>query len=287
MKFTVTFTDYDPDRDFRTDNLECWFRFTLIENTLLGTPREVRIPHTVKVTIADILMKNWGLPGAVGSHITEEMVKVAFQVAEEYISKQLKKKHGELEEELPPHWLNSENARDTLPYNIANIPYPENIPCLGEGHFTVDVIESESDPKLSIHPIEPAEYFVDLSRIAELRGVTSQEFDLTKLIQLCEELNICYANGCYFAVAMLTRAIIDHIPPVFEFSKFTEVANNYGGGGSSFKKSMRNLQSSSRNIADSYLHLQIRKKESLPTKVQVDFRANLDVLLAEIVRSMK
>jgi len=147
--------------------------------------------------------------------------------------------------------------------------------------------EMPQEHESEVNPIEPAEYFVDLNRIAELRDITSSEFDLKKLVKLCEELNICYANSCYFAVAMLTRAVIDHIPPVFEFSKFTEVANNYGGGGSSFKKSMRNLQSSSRNIADSYLHLHIRERESLPNKVQVDFRANLDVLLAEIVRHLR
>jgi hypothetical protein len=127
--------------------------------------------------------------------------------------------------------------------------------------------------------------FVDLVRIEELRAINSSLFDLGKLIKLCEELNVSYANTCYLVVPMLMRAILDHVPPIFGFQTFNEVANQYGG--KSFKKSMQHLQNSLRNIADSYLHLPIRKKETLPTRVQVNFSNDLDVLLAEIVRVLK
>jgi len=86
------------------------------------------------------------------------------------------------------------------------------------------------------------------------------------------------------AVTMLSRALIDHIPPIFGFRNFTEVANNYGGAKhTSFKKQMQHLEKSLRNIADSYLHNQIRKKESLPNRVQTNFSNDFDVLLAEII----
>jgi hypothetical protein len=127
--------------------------------------------------------------------------------------------------------------------------------------------------------------FVDLDRIEEMRAITSSSFDLVKLIELCEELNTCYANDCFLAVTMLTRCILDHIPPIFGYQDFNQVANNYGGR--SFKKSMQHLQNSSRNIADFHLHQPIRDKESLPSRVQVNFSNDLDVLLAEIVRVLK
>lgn len=127
--------------------------------------------------------------------------------------------------------------------------------------------------------------YVDLDRIGELRAISSPSFDLTKLIRLCEEINICYTNECYLATAMLVRALVDHIPPVFGYKTFVEVANNYGG--KSLKKSLQNLQNSSRNIADAHLHLPVRSKESLPNKTQVNFSNDLDVLLAEIVRILK
>ena len=131
--------------------------------------------------------------------------------------------------------------------------------------------------------------YIDLDRIEELRRITSQKFDLTRLIELCEELNKNYAAENFLAIPMLSRAIIDHIPPIFGFDKFDEVANNYGGQKSfkSFKKSMQNLQRSLRNIADSSIHSTIRKKEILPNDVQVDFSSDMDVLLAEIIRILK
>jgi len=127
--------------------------------------------------------------------------------------------------------------------------------------------------------------YVNTDRIDELRRIADPKFDLDKVIRLCEELNICYTQECYFAVAMLTRAIVDHIPPIFALSIFSEVANNYGGR--SFKKSMQHLDNSLRAIADTHLHTQVRKRETLPNRTQVNFANDLDVLLSEVVRRLK
>jgi len=127
--------------------------------------------------------------------------------------------------------------------------------------------------------------YVDSARLLELREIRSKKFDLSKLIQFCVELNKCYADESYLAVTMLIRAILDHVPPIFGYKTFLEVSNNYGG--KSLKKSLQTLQNTSRNIADNYLHLTIRDKESLPNKTQVNFANDLDVLLAEIVRLLK
>jgi hypothetical protein len=128
-----------------------------------------------------------------------------------------------------------------------------------------------------------SEFYIDPDRIQELRSIPKKDYDFSKLVRLCEELNACSENENFFAVAMITRAIIDHVPPLFGCHKFGEVANNYRGS-KSFKGSMKSLDSSLRNIADHHLHVQIRKKETLPKFPQVNFSADLDVLLAEIVR---
>lgn len=126
-------------------------------------------------------------------------------------------------------------------------------------------------------------YYVDLSRIEELKSIKSSHFDLTKLITLCEELNIANQNKCYLSIAMLTRSVINHVPPIFSSKTFKEIVNNYKGS-KSFKESMEHLENSMRKISDSHLHTTIRKKETLPNFVQVDFSSDLDVLLSEIVR---
>jgi hypothetical protein len=136
-------------------------------------------------------------------------------------------------------------------------------------------------------PYSPSKtQFVDLSRLAALRAAKSPRWDLTRLIRLCEELNTAYSNDCFMSVAMLVRAILDHVPPILDKQTFADVANNYAGP-SSFKKSMQNLQLSLRNIADAHLHVPVRQKEVLPTGQQVDFHKDLDVLLGEIVRTLK
>ena len=127
--------------------------------------------------------------------------------------------------------------------------------------------------------------YVAQERIEELRAIQSTAFDLSRLIGFCIELNKCYANECYFAVAMLVRAIIDHVPPVFGYDNFTGVINNVSMGKSS-KDAMRNLQESLRKLGDSYLHSHIQSKEPLPNGTSVNFAASLDMLLVEIVRRM-
>jgi len=122
------------------------------------------------------------------------------------------------------------------------------------------------------------------TRLAELSALATTQFDYRKLIRLCEEINTVYREECYFATAMLTRGLLDHVPPIFGKQFFNDVANGYGGGGKSFKDAMNQLENAARKIADAHLHQLIRKKESLPTAQQVNFAPQLDALLSEIVR---
>ena len=99
-------------------------------------------------------------------------------------------------------------------------------------------------------------------------------------------MNIAYANDCLMSVAMVVRALLDHVPPLLGKKTFADVANHYAGS-NSFKKSMQSLENSLRHIADAHLHLPIRQQEVLPTGQQVDFHRDLDVLLGEIIRTLK
>jgi hypothetical protein len=141
--------------------------------------------------------------------------------------------------------------------------------------------------RIEYSPIRPAALgvhkFVSEKRIDQLRALSPTTFDLCKLIRLCEEINVAYTGGALLATAMLTRAILDHVPPIFQMPTFSQVANNYEGA-RSFKETMDRLDKAARKIADGYLHGQIRAKETLPEPQQVNFAAEIDLLLAEIVR---
>ncbi len=125
--------------------------------------------------------------------------------------------------------------------------------------------------------------YVSVERIEQLREVHSPQWDLSKLIRLCEELNGAFQNQNYFSVGMLVRAIMDHLPPVFGQSSFGQLAAQHGG--KSFKGSMDHLQKSMRHISDNFLHEHIKKKISLPNRIQVDVRRELDVLLSEVINN--
>ncbi len=129
--------------------------------------------------------------------------------------------------------------------------------------------------------------YVSEERLAELRKIRHPKFDCTRLICLCEELNECASRRNAHAVIMLTRAILDHVPPAFEFTTFTEVASNYRGGGKSFKHSIERLENQSRKVADRLLHMPIRDKEVVPDMREVGFAPELESMLSEFCRLLK
>ena len=144
------------------------------------------------------------------------------------------------------------------------------------------VREKENKPPLK-NAAGAAWVMVAESRLAELQALRSPQFDFKKLVQLCVELNVASREECYLSVGMLTRALLDHVPPLFGVKAFDQLAS-YSGGSRSFKETMLHLDTAAKKIADGFLHTQIRKSETLPTPQQVNFGAQLDVLLAEIVR---
>ncbi|MGY4467325.1 hypothetical protein ACVWWK_003007 [Bradyrhizobium sp. LB9.1b] len=139
-------------------------------------------------------------------------------------------------------------------------------------------------------PLPPsAKPYVDHARIVALQSIGAGKWDFARLVELCREINVAAANRCHMSTAMLLRTILNHVPPVLGLATFAEVASNYGGPKSnkSFKGNMQRLEGSLRNIADMHLHSPIRSREDVPTAVQVEFAADLDVLLGEVIRVAK
>jgi hypothetical protein len=128
--------------------------------------------------------------------------------------------------------------------------------------------------------------YVDAQRILELQAIRTTAWDLRKLVRLLQEINVACANEMHMATVMLVRAAADHVSPILGCRTFTEVANNYPAP-RSFSDQMKHLDGSMRKVADMHLHQQVRKSEVLPSAAQVDFRAALDVLLAEILRVLR
>lgn len=150
------------------------------------------------------------------------------------------------------------------------------------GKKVTDVFINDNELE-QLESSEKSEIYVNTKRIKELEKITNTNYDLSRLLAILKEINVCNNAKLKFAIPPLVRSIIDQVPPIFGKTNFSEVCGSYGS--KSFKESMIILDKNSRKIADSYLHTQIRKNESaLPTETQINFKSELDVLLQEIVR---
>lgn len=125
------------------------------------------------------------------------------------------------------------------------------------------------------------EKYISDEKIEQLKEIETG-FDLSKLLELCRELNINYSTRNYYAVIMLVRTIIDHVPPIMDCKSFGQYANEVKGN--TLKKMMLRLEDQSRKVADILLHEQIGKKHPVPTKQQVDFRSEIGFLLDEVIK---
>jgi hypothetical protein len=184
----------------------------------------------------------------------------------------------------PTSWLLFRNRLNTRLRWLGHLPPKIRLSQLLAPAVVQNEAQQTGRKEIKLQTVSRA--YVDPDRINELKAISPANFDLAKLIRLCEEVNVCFAGECYLAMIVLTRAILDHVPPIFGAHSFPEVANN-SPGTRSFKEAMQHLDSSSRKIADHYLHGQIRNAESLPNVTQIDFSNDIDFLLAEVARVLR
>jgi hypothetical protein len=166
------------------------------------------------------------------------------------------------------------------------LPITQQIVMDARSNIEAAIEQIAAKPVLANVSAHPEKHYVSLTRLSELRLVSNGKYDLVKLVRLAEELNTAYRNECVISCAMLSRAIVDHVPPIFGAKNFDAVAESYPWSKSN-KALIKKLNESMRNIADQHLHGQIREKEVLPSVAQVVFSSELDVLLSEVERILK
>jgi len=129
--------------------------------------------------------------------------------------------------------------------------------------------------------------FIDPTRLKELKTIQKTKYDLAKVVQICTTLNKAYKNNDPLSVSANSRALIDHIPPVFGFETFAKFANGYAFSSKSLKSGMLKLETSLRGIAGNNLHSPIDSRIVLPNMTQVSFVQEIDWLLSEVIRVCK
>lgn len=145
-------------------------------------------------------------------------------------------------------------------------------------------------------------FYLNEGLVKRLERASKNTFDTSKLVRLCHELNHAWQSEAWFSVAYLTRAIVDHIPPVIPIGKgqfaanFDQVANNYSRAPGptgvlrtkrSFKQIASNLNLAMKPQANAAIHNQISEARQELTEQQVDFRADLSGVLLEIAELLE
>lgn len=147
-----------------------------------------------------------------------------------------------------------------------------------------DIQAEEQAAERTTEPVKaPTISFVSEHTILELKALPRTAYDFSRLVALCRELNVTAAGEAHMATMMLLRAIMDHIPPAMgNFTTFADFAAQYPGR-KSFKQQMANFNQLLRKAADGHLHCHIRRRESVPTAEEANFRTPLGELLREII----
>ena len=146
----------------------------------------------------------------------------------------------------------------------------------------------ELEAKLENYRLNPktASSYIASEKIDQLASLNLQEYqyDLSKLVQLCKEMNSAYESQSYLSCSFVGRTILNHIPPIFSMPNFTEFANKRG---SSQKKLFQKLDDTLKNIANHHLHEPISTSTVLPSEQQIDLKQAFDMLLSEIIAEVR
>ncbi len=126
--------------------------------------------------------------------------------------------------------------------------------------------------------------FLNAEVLLELKSISSSNYDIKKLVAFCDELNDSYGRANYLSCVLLLRAVMNHVPPIFGHSTFSQVVAN---SGRSIKSVLSHLEDQARPIADFHTHILIRKKEQLPTKHQIEpYKSSFEILIQEIITNL-
>ncbi|MEU7031678.1 hypothetical protein AB0A60_33895 [Streptomyces sp. NPDC046275] len=154
-------------------------------------------------------------------------------------------------------------------------------------HTTARLITAQAEALPAPHPLVPAPApapavspYVAEELIADLE-VKDTTFWTDKLLALVRELNANYADQHPYACQMLLRAILDHIPPVFDQKNFQHVVA-HGPWGRTEKVYMKQL-TEFRASADDALHRQIGNRTSRFSIGDLPTRASVNALLEGVL----
>jgi len=182
----------------------------------------------------------------------------------------------------------TEHAKQKLKYGT---PYLTGEQLLEFGKEVTDEIVGDNEfGSQREKPIADNENFINTARIETLEALNGKcQYDLSKLISLCKEINDNFVRHNYYSVALLLRTILNHVPPAFGGKEsFDHVLAELNGPKHKTKKEiLSRLHDLQRKLADLVAHERLQEFEPVLTLQQVSFMPEIDYLLLEIVTELK
>jgi hypothetical protein len=127
----------------------------------------------------------------------------------------------------------------------------------------------------------PPRHLISPDVIKALQEANSHSFDACRLAEYCREINSGFTHGNLISCLLLMRVVLNHVPPVFGHTDFSQVVAN---AGRSLKDNFEHLDEGLRKIGDLYTHQHMRKKDHLPTPGQVEkFGPQFELLAQEVL----
>ena len=141
-----------------------------------------------------------------------------------------------------------------------NLPIATRIPL--DTRRMLDGIEIAREQSGEEQPVTATELYIPDGLTNQIVNKSEGNgYDTTKLQQIISELNDSYDRRNALSAHTMTRALLDHISPLFNQPNFNAVANNHAWP-TSTKKRVKELNTIIRSDADDGLHSQISSRDA-------------------------
>lgn len=157
-------------------------------------------------------------------------------------------------------------------------------------HILMEIkfISKIDDDTYKLYRTGSSSSFISNELVDQFTSLKVRKFSLKRLIHYCEQINRNYELGYYESVAFTTRALMDHVPPIFNQPNFESIGSKVGQGKTtSFKKSCDKLHNSLKHIVDDLIHKQISAGTSLLVKEEIDFSQDLNTFLRRTLEELE
>lgn len=134
--------------------------------------------------------------------------------------------------------------------------------------------------------------FVGLDKIEALEQLQPQltgTWDLSALIELCKAINVNHANQHYLPVAMMLRAVMDHVPPIYDGQKNFEsvIAQTLHPKYDRSEKEAYEAMYDARPIMNFLTHKRISDTISMPGPEVVDIKTHFNFMLDRVIERLR